>query len=209
MLMRLSLLFLSLLLPACVHLFTSRAEYKADGPAPSLGGSTFRAEFIPTGAESGLALSAMVIGAATISETGPYQMRLHAFGLPGDHRWFEIKRLRLSGTDQFDAPMEARGFAGRAEFHSTNTAGSTRASLLLGPHIHLDEKKQRDIVLEADVAIMRRSGMTRGTLRIPLSLNKTRQRESTFILAELWHDMRHRDSPAIPAALPPPPETAD
>lgn len=207
--MRLSLLLLALLLPACVHLFTSRAEYQATSPAPRLGGSAFRAEFIPTSAESGLAFSAMVVGGAAVHETGPYQMRLHAFGTTGDQRWFEIKRLRLSGPDQFDAPMEPRGFEGRAEFHPTQTPGGTRASLLLGPQIHLDEKKQREIVLEAEVVLMRRSGMTRGTLRIPLSLRKTRSRESTFILSEIWHDLRHRDSPDIPSALPPPPETAD
>jgi len=207
--MRRSLLLLSLFLPSCVHVFTSRVEYSATRPAPQVGGSAFRAEFIPTEAESGLALSAMVIGGATVTELGPYQMRLHAFGQEGDHRWFELKRLRLSGPDQFDAPMEPRGFEGRAEFKPTQTIGTTRASLLLGPHIHLDEKKQRDIVLEADVVLMRRSGMTRSTIRIPLSLTKTKRRESSFIFAELWHDMRHRDSPDIPSALPPPPESAD
>lgn len=194
-------------LPSCVHLFTSRIEYTTTSPAPRVGGSAFRAEFIPTSADSSVALSAMVIGGAAVTEFGPYQMRLHAFGQAGDHRWFEIKRLRLSGPDQFDAPMEPRGFEGRAEFKPTQTTGSTRASLLLGPHIHLDEKKQRDIVLEADVALMRHSGMTRGTIRIPLSLSKTKRRESTFILAELWHDLRQRDSPDIPSALPPPPES--
>lgn len=208
--MRLSFSLLCfLLLPSCVHLLTSRFEYKATSPAPSVGGSAFRAEFIPQHSESGIALSAMVVGGAVVAEVGPYLVRLHAFGKDGDQRWFEIKRFRIRSSDQFEAPMEARGFAGRAEFQPTKTAGLTRASLLLGPHVHLDDKKQRDIVLEADVEVMRSGGLSRGTLRIPLSLHKTKRRDSTFICAELWHDMRHRDSMDIPEALPPPPETAD
>lgn len=201
----LSLLCL-LLLPSCVHLFTTRYEYSAKARAPSVAGTAFRAEFIPQGKESGVALSAMVVGGALVAEIGPYQVRLHAFGKDGDQRWFEIKRLRISSTDHFEAPMEPRGFEGRAEFKPTNTAGRTRASLLLGPYVHLDAKKQHDIVLEADVEVMRHGGLARGTLRLPLALTKTKRRDSTFILAEIWHDIRHRDSPDIPSALPPPPE---
>jgi hypothetical protein len=110
-------------------------------PAATVGGSAFRAEFMPQGKESGIAVSAMVVGGATIAEVGPYQMRMHAFGKDGDQRWFEIKRLSLSGKDGFEAPMEPRGFEGRAAFAPTQTAGVTRASLLLGPYIRLDAKK--------------------------------------------------------------------
>lgn len=199
-------LFPLLLLPSCVHVFTTRVEYQAPAQAPSVGGSAFRAEFIPEGTESGIALSAMIVGGALVSEVGPYQMRLHAFGQPGDQQWFEIKSMRLSGTDHFEAPMEARGFVGRAEFKPTQTPGTTRASLLLGPYIKLDAKKRRNIVLVADVAVMRRSGLTRGTLSIPLTLTKTKRRESTNVIKEVMHDIRDRDKPIIPAGLPPPPE---
>ncbi|WP_395715601.1 hypothetical protein [Prosthecobacter sp.] len=202
----LSALLCLFLLPSCVHLFTTRHAYTATNPAPSVSDTAFRVEFIPQAQETGAALGAMVVGGALISEVGPYLLRVHGFGLENDQRWFEIKRLRLSGPDHFEAPMESRGFAGRAEFKPTKTAGRTRASLLLGPHIHLDAKKQRDIVLEADVAIMRRSGLVHGTVRIPLTFTKTRSRESTFIFAEVWHDLRHPDSPDMPDALPPPPE---
>lgn len=207
--MRVLLLSCLLFLASCVHLLTTRVEYQATSPAPSVGGSTFRAEFIPQHSESGIALNAMVLGGAVIAEVGPYLVRMHAFGKEGDQRWFEIKRLRITSSNQFEAPMEERGFAGRAEFKPIKAAGLTRASLLLGPHVHLDEKRQRDIVLEADVAVMRHSGLSRGTLRIPLALSQTKRRDSTFICAELWHDMRHRDSPDIPEALPPAPQTAD
>jgi hypothetical protein len=207
--MRVLLLSCLLFLPSCVHLLTTRFECNATNPAPSVGGSAFRAEFIPQSSESGIALNAMVLGGTVIAEVGPYLVRIHAFGKEGDQRWFEIKHFRIRGSDQFEAPMEARGFAGRAEFQPTKTTGRTRASLLLGPHVHLDDKKQRDIVLEADVEVMRHSGLSRGTLLIPLSLSKTSRRDSTFICAEFWHDMRHRDSPDIPEALPPPPESAD
>ncbi|MBE2283536.1 MAG: hypothetical protein IAE77_08735, partial [Prosthecobacter sp.] len=205
--MRLLLALLCLLLPSCMHVFTSRHEYLASGTAPMIGGTAFRAEFIPQQRESGAALSAMVIGGAWVSEVGPYQLRLHAFGQPGDQRWFEIKRLRLTGTDNFNAPMEPRGFAGRAEFGPTQTAGRTRASLLLGPHIYLDDQKQRSITLEAEVDILRRGGPTRGIVRIPLSLTKTGSRESIFIITELMRDLRQRDTmDDLPDALPPPPE---
>ncbi|MDB6004843.1 MAG: hypothetical protein JWR15_1830 [Prosthecobacter sp.] len=205
--MRLLLRLLALLLlPSCVHVFTTRVEYRATAPAASVGGAAFRAEFMPKATESGLALSAMVVGGAMVAEVGPYQMRLHAFGKAEDQRWFEIKSLRLSGTEHFEAPMEARGFEGRAEFKATKTTGTTRASLLLGPYIKLDAKKQRDIVLTAEVLVMRRSGLSRGSIRIPLSLSKTRRRESTNVIAEIAHDIRDRDKPVIPAGLPPPPE---
>lgn len=198
--------FALLVLPSCVHVFTTRVEYKATAPAPKVGEAAFRIEFMPKKTESGLALSAMVVGGALVSETGPYQLRMHAFGKPDDQKWFEIKSLRLTGKDHFDAPMQARGFEGRAEFKPTKTAGLTRASLLLGPYVSLDAKKHRDIVLEADVLVMRRSGPVRGTLNIPLTLSKTRRRDSTNVIAEIAHDLRHRDSPDIPAGLPPPPE---
>jgi hypothetical protein len=193
-------------LPSCVHVFTTHYDYQATAPAPTAAGSAFRVEFIPKATESGIALSAMVVGGALVAEVGPYQMRLHAFGQPEDQQWFEIKSLRLSGSDHFEAPMQARGFAGRAEFKPTQTPGTTRASLLLGPYVSLDAKKQHDIVLDAEVLVMRRSGLTRGTLRIPLALTKTKRRDSTNVIAEIAHDIRDRDKPTIPAALPPPPE---
>ena len=202
----LSLLAL-LCLPSCVHVFTTRIEYKSTAGAPSVGGAAFRAEFMPKATESGIALSAMVVGGVVVAEVGPYQMRMHAFGQPDDQKWFEIKSLRLSGRDNFAAPMEDRGFAGRAEFKPTLSSSTTRASLLLGPYIKLDAKKQRDIVLDAEVVVMRRSGLSRGSVQIPLSLTKTKRRESTNVIAEIAHDIRDRDKPTIPDALPPPPET--
>lgn len=198
---------LALLLPACVHTLTTHYDYQSSAPAPTAGGSAFRVEFIPKATESGLALSAMVIGGALISEVGPYQMRLHAFGQPGDQQWFEIKSLRLSGKDGFNAVMEPRGFTGRAEFKPTHSPGTTRASLLLGPYVSLDAQKQHDIVLDAEVLVSRRSGTSRGSLRIPLALTKTKRRESTNVIAEISHDIRDRDKPVIPAGLPPPPES--
>lgn len=195
-----------LLLPSCVHVFTTHYDYRSAGPAPAVGGSAFRVEFIPKGTESGLALSAMVVGGAMVAEVGPYQMRLHAFGKAGDQEWFEVKSLRLSGAEGFNAAMEARGFQGRAEFKAAKTPGVTRASLLLGPYVSLDSKKQHDIVLDAEVIVMRRSGLTRGSLRIPLVLTKTKRRDSTNVISEIAHDLRHRDAPDIPAGLPPPPE---
>jgi len=207
-LMRLILALLCLWFqPSCMHVLTTRHEYAATSPAPAVGGSSFRAEFMPQAQESSAALSAMVVGGALVSEVGPYMLRLHAFGQENDQRWFEIKRLRLSGSGGFAAPMEPRGFAGRAEFKPTKTASRTRASLLLGPHIYLDARKQRSIVLEAEVAVMRRSGLSHGTFRIPLTLAKTHRHESIFICTELWHDLRHADTPDIPEALPPPPES--
>lgn len=205
--MRLLIALLALLwLPSCVHVFTTRYDYQSSAPAPTAGGSAFRVEFIPKATESGLALSAVVVGSAVVSEVGPYQMRLHAFGQPGDQQWFEVKSLRLSGAEGFHAPMESRGFAGRAGFQPTKTAGLTRASLLLGPYVSLDAEKQHDIVLDTEVLVMRRSGPTRGTLRMPLVLTKTKRRDSTNVIAEIAHDIRHRDTADIPAGLPPPPE---
>jgi hypothetical protein len=196
-----------LFLSSCVHVFTTRMEYKATEPAPKVGNAAFRAEFIPKGTESGIALSAMVVGGALVAEVGPYQMRLHAFGQPGDQRWFEIKSLRLTGKDHLEAPMEPRGFVGRAEFKPTKTAGTTRASLLLGPYIKLDDQKHREITLVAEVLVMRRGGPTRGMVTIPLKLGKTRRRESTNVVSEIARDIRDRDEPIIPDALPPPPES--
>lgn len=203
-----SSLFSLLLLSGCIHIHTTRHEYTASSPPARLGGSAFRAEFLPQNEESGLALSAMVIGGATVSEVGPFLLRLHAFGTPGDQRWFEIKSLRLSGPDNFNAPMEPRGFVGRATFEPTQTPGQTRASLLLGPHLRLDEKKLPTLVLDAQVAIARRSGVSTGHLHIPLKLTKTSRGKTTYLLTEIWHDIHQRNSmDNLPQRFPPPPES--
>lgn len=206
-LMRLLLIVVvPLILSSCVHLLTTTIDYTSSEAAPRVGGSAFRAEFIPRGSESGLALSAMVVGGATIAEVGPYQVRLHAFGRPGDQRSFRILRFVLSSPGNFTAPMEPRGFEGSAEFQPTRDAARTRASLLLGPLFRLDERRDRELLLEADVEVTRRSGVSRGTIKIPLQQTKSRHRESEFILAELWD--HSEDSPdSIPHALPPPPES--
>jgi len=194
------------LLSSCVHLLTTKVDYAATAPPPSVGGSAFRAEFIPRGSETGLALSAMIVGGATIAEVGPYQMRLHAFGTPGDQRSFRVLRFVLSSPGNFTAPMEPHGFEGSAIFKPTLASDRTRASLLLGPHFRLDEHRDKELLLEADVEITRRSGVSRGTVKISLQQTKTRRRESEFILAGLWD--RSEETPAsIPNALPPPPET--
>jgi len=197
-----------LLLPSCVHLFTTRVDYTATAAAPAVGGSAFRAEFIPKGAESGLALSAGVIGGATVSEIGPYQVRLHAFGRPGDQRSFRVTSFTLTSPGNFNAPMEPRGFEGRAEFKPTQTTGRTRASLLLGPWFRLDEHRDRELILEAGIEITRRGGVTRGSLRIPLKQTKTKRRDSHFLLNELWQDICGVEDPVI-EALPPAPESAE
>jgi hypothetical protein len=197
-----------LLLPSCVHLFTTRVDYTATAPAPSVGGSTFRAEFIPKGAESGLALSAGVIGGATVSEIGPYQVRLHAFGQSGDQRSFRVTSFVLTSPGNFTAPMEPRGFEGQAEFKPTQTIGRSRASLLLGPWFRLDEHRDRELLIEAGVEVTRRSGVTRGSLRIPLKQTKTSRRDSHFLLNELWQDIRGEEDPVI-EAMPPAPESAE
>lgn len=205
MLLRL-LAFAPVLLSSCVHLLTTTVDYSSDVPAPVVGGSAFRAEFIPRGSESGMALSAMVVGGATIAEVGPYQVRLHAFGTPGDQRSFRVRRFVLTSPGNFSAPMEPRGFEGSADFQPTHDASRTRASLLLGPLFRLDESRDRELVIEADVEITRGSGITRGTLKIPLKQTKSRRRESEFILAELW-DSSDDTPDSIPHALPAPPET--
>lgn len=203
---RLLLVFISVILPSCVHLLTTTIDYTSCAPPPLVGSTAFRAEFIPRGSESGLAISAMVVGGATVAEVGPYQVRLHAFGTPGDQRSFRVRRFVLSSPGSFTAPMEPRGFEGSTEFQPTQNAERTRASLLLAPLFRLDERLDRELLIEADVEITRRSGISRGTLKIPLKQTKSRRRESEFILAELWDTSK--DTPgSIPQALPAPPET--
>ncbi|MFO1482229.1 MAG: hypothetical protein U1F71_02595 [Verrucomicrobiaceae bacterium] len=206
--MRLLASLLCLLLPSCIHIFTTRHEYTATRTAPTVGGSAFRAEFIPQDKKSSVTLSAMVVGGALVSEIGPFLLRLHAFGKPGDQRWFEIKRMRITSKDGFSAPMEPRGFVGRPDFTATKNPAVTRASLLFGPHITLDARKQHDITLELDVSVMRRSGLATGSLSIPMALTKTSRRESIFICTEIWRDLRkHETMDDLPQAFPPPPES--
>jgi hypothetical protein len=206
--MRVLLAATLLLLPSCVHLFTTRVDYTATATAPTVGDSAFRAEFIPKGAESGLALSAGVIGGATVSEIGPYQVRLHAFGCSGDQRSFRVTSFTLTSPGNFIAPMEPRGFEGRAEFKPTNTTGRSRASLLLGPWFRLDEHRDRELVIEAGIEVTRRSGVTRGSIRIPLKQTNTSRRDSHFLLEELWQDIRGGEDPVI-EAMPSAPESAE
>jgi hypothetical protein len=104
--------------------------------------------------------------------------------------------------------MEPRGFEGRAEFKPTNTTGRSRASLLLGPWFRLDEHRDRELVIEAGIEVTRRSGVTRGSIRIPLKQTKTSRRDSHFLLEELWQDIRGGEDPVI-EAMPSAPESAE
>jgi hypothetical protein len=143
-----------------------------------------------------------------VSEIGPYQVRLHAFGQSGDQRSFRVTSFTLTSPGNFTAPMEARGFEGRAEFKPTQTTGRSRASLLLGPWFRLDEYRDRELLIEAGIEVTRRSGVTRGSLRIPLKQTKTSRRDSHFLLNELWQDIRGEEDPDI-EAMPPAPESAE
>lgn len=204
-LMRPFLLLCCLTLTSCVHLFITHVDYATKGPAPVVADCAFRAEFIPLGKESGVALSAMLVGGATVGEIGPYQVRLHAFGKAGNQEEFRITRFVLTSPGNFTAPMEKRGFEGVAEFAPTATPGITRASLLLGPRFRLDKQRDKQLSLEADVEIRRHGRWTAGTLRLPLQQTKTRRRESTFVITEIAKDIRGDEGP-VPSALPPPPE---
>lgn len=203
--MRPFLLLCCLPLSSCIHLFITHVDYATQGPAPVVAGSAFRAEFIPLGAESGLALSAGVVGGATVGEIGPYQVRLHAFGKSGDQEEFRITRFVLTNPGSFTAPMEKRGFEGVAEFAPTATPSTTRASLLLGPRFRLDKDLDKHLLLEADVEVRRGGRWTAGSLRLPLQQAKTRRRESIFVVTEIAKDIRG-DAGPVPSALPPPPE---
>lgn len=199
------LLFCCLCLNSCVHLFITHVDYTNKGVPPVAAGSAFRAEFIPRGTESGLAVSAMLVGGATVGEIGPYQVRLHAFGKAGDQEAFRVTRFVLTSPGNFTAPMEKRGFEGVAEFEPTATPGTTRASLLLGPRFRLEKGRDKELMLEADVEVRRHGRWTSGTLHLPLLQTKTRRRESTFVVTEIVKDIRGDDGP-VPPALPPPPE---
>lgn len=206
--MRLLLLLPVLFLNACIYLRTTSQSYEATQPAPSVGGASFRAEFIPRGSKAGVTVSAMVLGGATITENGPYQLRLHAFGEKGDQRWFRVTRFVLRVPERLDAPMEKRAFEGQTTFESLTTPGRTRASLLFGTKIYVNtEHKDRELNLEADVEVMRRSGLSRGTIRIPLKQSKSARGESHFIPAEIVKSFRGQTPASIPPALPPAPET--
>ncbi|MGV3663367.1 MAG: hypothetical protein ACO1TE_24560 [Prosthecobacter sp.] len=204
--MRTLLLLCCLTLISCVHLFITHVDYATKGAAPVVAGSAFRAEFIPLGTESGLAVSAGVVGGATVGEIGPYQVRLHAFGKAGDQEAFRVTRFVLTSPGNFTAPMEKRGFEGEAEFEPVVASpGATRASLLLGPRFRLEQGRDKELLLEADVEVRRHGRWTRGTLRLPLQQTKTRRRESSFIVTEIVKDIRGNEGP-VPPALPPPPE---
>ncbi len=206
--LRLPIALLLLNLPSCMHLRTTSQAYEATQPAPSVGGARFRAEFIPKGSEAGVTVSAMVVGGAMITENGPYQMRLHAFGKPADHRWFRVTRFVLTVPERLNAPMEKRGFDGLSEFKPTQTTGSTRASLLLGTQIHINkEHRDREVIIEAEVEVMRRSGLTRGTIRIPMKQSKATRSENYILPVEVVKSIRQKEKiEDIPPALPPAPE---
>ncbi len=206
--LRLPVALLLLNLTSCLHTRTTSQAYEATEPAPSVGGARFRAEFIPRGSEAAMTVSAMVVGGAMITENGPYQMRLHAFGKPSDQRWFRVTRFVLSVPGRLNAPMEKRGFEGLTEFKPTQSPGSTRASLLLGTHIHINEQHpDKEVVVEADVELMRRSGLTRGTIRIPMKQSKTKRSENYMLPVEIVKSIRQKEKiEDITPALPPAPE---
>jgi hypothetical protein len=207
-LLRLVWLPFLLSLTSCLYLRTTRQSFETSAPAPEVGGAKFRAEFIPRGSEAGVTVSAMVLGGAMITENGPYQLRLHAFGKKGEQNWFRVTRFVLTVPGRLKAPMEKRAFEGSAPFENTSTAGSTRASLLFGTKIHINTQDQRDkeIFVEADVEVMRRGSLVRGTIRLPMQRTKSSRGKSHFIPAEIVKSFRQETPASIPSALPPPPE---
>ena len=207
--MRFSLLslFAALPLSSCIYLHTTSEVYESTGSAPVVGGAKFRAEFIPRGSEAGMTMNAMVVGGATITENGPYQLRLHGFGRKGEAQWFRVTRFVLSVPGRLNAPMEKRGFEGKAEFEATQNGDITRASLLFGTKVYINtEHRDKEVVIEADIEVFGRRGLQRGTIRIPLRQSKTSRGESYFIPAEIVKSFRAETPADIPNALPPPPE---
>jgi len=206
---RLLLILLVHCLSSCIYLRTTQQAFAASVPAPEVGGALFRAEFIPRGSEAGMTISAMVVGGATITENGPYQLRLHAFGQKGGPRWFRVTRFVLTVPGRVHAPMEKRAFEGTSPFENLSVSGRTRASLLFGTKIHINtcEHRDKEVILEADVEVMGNRGLTRGTLRIPMELTKSARGESHFIPAEIVKSFREETPESIPSALPPAPET--
>ena len=195
-------------LNSCIYLHTTSRAYEAAGEAPEVGGAKFRAEFIPRGSEAGMTLSAMVIGGATVTEAGPYQLRLHAFGRAADQRWFRVTRFVLSVPGRPSAPMEERGFEGQTSFEKTPNTAVTRASLLFGTKIYINtERRDKEVTIEADVEVMGREGLRRGTVRIPLKESKAGRGESYFIPTEIVRSFRAETLADIPDALPPAPES--
>jgi hypothetical protein len=208
-LLRLVILPVLLGLTSCLHLRTTSQTFESSTPAPEVGGAKFRAEFIPRGSEASVAVSAMVLGGAAITENGPYQLRLHAFGQKGEQSGFRVTRFLLIVPGRLNAPMEKRAFEGSTPFQTISTTGHTRASLLFGTKIHINtaEHHDKEILIEADVEVMRRSRLVRGTIRLPMQRTKSSRSENHFIPAEIVKSFREETPASIPSALPPPPDT--
>jgi hypothetical protein len=208
--MRLLLALLSAFsLASCLYTRTTSQVFQASGAAPEVGGAGFGAEFIPRGSEAGMTVSAMVVGGAAITENGPYQLRLHAFGQKGDHASFRVTRFVLTVPGRFSAPMESKAFEGSVPFESLpNDPQRTRASLLFGTRIHVNtaENRDKEVVIEADVEVVRRTGRVRGTLRIPMKRTKTSRGKTIFIPREIVKSFRGQTPADIPPALPPAPQ---
>lgn len=199
----------SFFLSSCLYMRTTSQAFEATVPAPQVAGAAFRAEFIPRGSEAGMTVSAMVLGGAAITENGPYQLRLHAFGQKGDQKWFRVTRFVLTVPGRLSAPMEGKGFEGSVPFESlADGSPNTRASLLFGTRVHINTAEHRDkeVVIEADVEVMGRSGLVRGRLSIPMKRTKAARGESIFIPREIAKSFRKETPADIPSALPPPPE---
>lgn len=199
----------SFFLSSCLYMRTTSQAFEATVPAPKVAGAAFRAEFIPRGSEAGMTVSAMVLGGAAITENGPYQLRLHAFGQKGDQKWFRVTRFVLTVPGRLSAPMEGKGFEGSVPFESlADESPYTRASLLFGTRVHINTAEHRDkeVVIEADVEVMGRSGLVRGRLSIPMKRTKASRGESIFIPREIAKSFRGQTPADIPSALPPPPD---
>jgi len=201
-------LVLALLPSSCIYLRTTAQTYQATQTAPEVGGARFRAEFIPRGSESSVAVSAMIVGGAAVTENGPYQLRLHAFGRTGEQLWFRVTRFVLTVPGRLNAPMEPRAFEGRADFTPAQAAGVTRASLLFGTRIHINtDHKDKEVHIEADVEVMQQGRIRRGTIRIPMKLAQTARGESFFVPSEIVRSFRSEKLEDLPPALPAPPES--
>ncbi|MBK8093865.1 MAG: hypothetical protein IPK32_18285 [Verrucomicrobiaceae bacterium] len=201
---------LCLPLSSCLYLRTTSQTYEATQAAPEVGGARFRAEFIPRGSNAPFSFSAMAIGGAAVTENGPYQLRLHAFGQEGRHQWFRVTRFVLSVPGRMTAPMEKRGFDGQSTFAPTTNKGISRASLVFGTNININnEHKDKEVLIDADVEVMRSGRLVRGTLSIPMKMAKASRNENFLLPVEIVKSFKSESLDDLPPAMPPPPESAD
>lgn len=157
-------------------------------------GTAYEAELLAEGADGGLAVSAMIIGAGAANLHGPYRLQFTAYGREGEHRLFDINEVRIRSDRGQTARLGRDQVMGSPVFRPGEWRGEVKAVRPMRGLISCDPKKEGRIAVDADVRIHARDRIRRDTLHVVFEPRQAVKLESINVLWEIkksfWKESR-------------------